>query len=406
MIKDVEVLDIKQKRENGMSIADIALETGYCEKTIRKWLKTNGSPRYKARQKRLSKLDPYKDYIMRRLANGVFNCEILHREIIEKDYQGGKTILKDFVALFRRQFKVQAVRRFETQPGEQMQADWGYLGTFELDGRLRKVWVFVMVLGYSRFLTAHCTTSMDLESLLLSHQRSFKVIGGIPHQIVYDNMKTVTLGRDTENRPVWQRRFLDFALYHGFRPVACTPYRPQSKGKVEASVAYIKKNFCPGRRFTDLTDLNAQLQIWLNTVANVRMHATTAARPVDRLAQEKLQPLPSRPFSTAVRFSRMVSRDGFFSYEGTLYSVPWSYAGGQVEVEEQAGGHLRIWWHGEVVAEHTMPRDGRRYVIDQRHFAGLLNAQRQNRASGLSQCYPDVEQRPLSVYDDFAEVQR
>lgn len=406
MIKDVEVLYIKQKYESGMSIADIALETGYCEKTVRKWLKTDAKPRYKPRPKRPGKLDPYKDYIMKRMADGVFNCVILHREIVAKGFNGGMTILKDFVVPFRRQFKVQAVRRFETAPGEQMQADWGYLGTFELDGRLRKVWVFIMVLGYSRFLTAHCTTSMDQESTLLCHQHCFQQAGGVPRQIVYDNMKTVTTGRDTANRPIWQSRFLDFALHYGFRPVVCTPYRPRSKGKVEAGVGYIKKNFCPGREFADLMDLNNQLQDWLLTVANVRMHGTTRTRPLDQLAEEQLRLLPLELFPTAVRFHRQVSSDGYLSYQGVLYSVPWRFAGGQVEIEEQARGHLRIWWHGEPIAEHTIPRDGRRRVTVLEHFVGLVSAQRQNQASGLSQCYPEVEERSLSVYEAFAEVAR
>ncbi len=236
MIKDVEILDIKQKRKNGMSIADIALETGYCQKTISKWLKHDGPPRH-SRAKRPSKLDPYKEYIMKRMADGVFNCEVLFREIKQQGYSGGKTILKDFVLPFRRQFNVQAVRRFETPPGRQAQVDWGYLGTFDLDGRKRKVWAFVMVLGYSRYMAVHCTTAMDLETLLLCHQKCFEGLGGVTEQIVYDNMKTVTLGRDVDNRPLWQNRFIDFALYYGFQPVACTPYKPRSKGKVESASA-------------------------------------------------------------------------------------------------------------------------------------------------------------------------
>ena len=399
-------MDIREKYKNGMNIADIARETGYCTKTIRKWLQTNAPPRIKKRAKKPGKLDPYKEYIMRRMAEGVFNCEILYREIQARGYEGGKTILKDFVAPFRRQFKVQAVRRFETGPGEQTQVDWGYLGTFWIDGRPRKVWVLVMVLGYSRYMTAHCMASVDVESLLLGHQHCFEAIGGVTRQVVYDNMKTVTLGRDVEHRPIWQTRFLDFATYYGFQPVACTPYKPRSKGKVEAGVGYLKKNFTPGREFRDLMDLNAQLQSWLDTVANARVHGTTGERPGERLQRESLQPLPVRPFPTRIRFPRRVSRDGFFSYLGVLYSVPWPFAGSSVEVEEQVGELIRVHWNGQMIAEHRMPFDGRRRVIDPHHAAGLPEAQRQNRASGLKQVFPEVETRPLSVYEALAEVVR
>lgn len=405
-IRDVEVLEIRDKYEKGMTVADLALEYGYCDKTIRKWLKRKDMPNYKRRPKKPSKLDPYKEYIMNRMADGVFNCEILIREIREQGYTGGKTILKDFVAPFRKQFKITAVRRFETKPGEQMQADWGYLGTFLLDERLRKVYIFVIVLGYSRYLVAYCTNSMDLETLLLCHQRCFAMAGGIAEQIVYDNMKTVTIGRDLDHKPIWQARFLEFANYYGFRPVAHTPYKPRSKGKVERAIDYIKRNFCPGRHFTDLTDLNQQLQQWLDTVANVRIHGTTGCRPVDRLGQETLRPLPQKAFPTAVRLPRKASRDCYVSYLGVLFSVPWAYAGCNLEVEELAGGIIKIWWHNQVIAEHELPRDNRRRVTQASHFAGLLSAQRENRANGLRQVYPVVEQRSLDIYEQFAGVQQ
>lgn len=402
MIRDVEVLEIRRKFENGMSVVDIALESGYCDKTIRKWLKREDTPRYSKRSKQEGKLDPYQDYIMERMADGVFNCEVLYPEIKGKGYSGGKTILKDFVAPFRKQFKLVAVRRFETKPGEQMQADWGYLGTFMLDGRLRKVYIFVIVLGFSRYLVAHCTNAMDLESLLLCHQLCFDMAGGVTKQVVYDNMKTVTTGRDMEHKPIWQSRFMDFAAYHGFKPAAHTPYKPRSKGKVESAVKYIKRNFCPGRQFTDLADLNQQLQCWLNTVANVRIHGTTGCRPIDRLGEETLLPLPQRAFPTAVRLPRKASRDCYVSYLGVLFSIPWAYAGCELNIEEVAGRKVKVWWHCEVIAEHNIPRDGQRRVTDPRHFQGLPAAQKENRAGGLRQVFPVVQERHLDIYEQFA----
>jgi hypothetical protein len=171
---------------------------------------------------------------------------------------------------------------------------------------------------------------------------------------------------------------------------------------VEKTVDYIKHNFCVGRTFTDLTDLNAQLGRWLDEVANVRIHGTTGERPLDRWEQELLQPLPVHPFGIRVRFPRRVSRDGFCSYLGVLYSVPWPYAGGTVEIEEQIEGQVRIWWHGRLVAEHAMPRDGRRRVFDPTHQAGLPAAQRCKQASGLRQCFPKLQQRSLAFYEVFA----
>lgn len=117
-------------------------------------------------------------------------------------------------------------------------------------------------------------------------------------------------------------------------------------------------------------------------------------------------PLPQKAFPTAVRFPRKASRDCYVSYLGVLFSVPWAYAGCNLEVEELAGGMIKIWWHNQVIAEHELPRDSRRRVTQPSHFEGLSSAQRENRANGLRQVYPVVEQRSLDIYEQFAEVQQ
>lgn len=117
-------------------------------------------------------------------------------------------------------------------------------------------------------------------------------------------------------------------------------------------------------------------------------------------------PLPQKAFPTAVRFSRKASRDCYVSYLGVLFSVPWAYAGCNLEVEELAGGMIKIWWHNQVIAEHELPRDSRRRITQPSHFEGLSSAQHENRANGLCQVYPVVEQRSLDIYEQFAEVQQ
>ena len=103
---------------------------------------------------------------------------------------------------------------------------------------------------------------------------------------------------------------------------------------------------------------------------------------------------------TRIRFQRKVTRDVYIPR--IRYSVPWIYSGGEVQVEERLGGALVIWWHGQRIAEHTMAPDGTRRVTDPTHEVGLSQAQKQNRASGLRQCYPEVQERSLQVYDRWA----
>lgn len=347
-----------------------------------------------------SKLDPYKEYITERLGDGVFNCVVLLREIRARGYDGGISILKDFVRPYRAE-KSQATVRYETKPGEQAQVDWGHLGKFEIDGRLRDVYVFTMVLGYSRFMYAECTLSMDQETLLRCHVNGFRALGGCPRKILYDWMKTVVLQSEQNGQKRWNQRFLDFAHYYDVQPTLCAPYRPQTKGKVENGVKYVKGNFCCGRSFTDLDDLNRQLQDWL-VEANRRVHGTTHEVPVERLPEEQLRPLVGPDLVTDPFAERKVSRDCLVSYHGVLYSVPWQHSGRHVQVREIG---RRIVIHsaaGELLAEHQRAGAGRRQVIDKRHWDGLEAAKRDHRPPGLRLVPPDVQKPSLDAYEALA----
>lgn len=133
------------------SIRKIAETLGISRNTVRRYLRDpDGALVRKPRPKQPSKLDPYKEYIMSRLAEGVDNCVVLLREIRQQGYTGGHTILKDFVRPFRRRTVQQATVRFETLPGEQAQVDFGSFAYRTADGQERRVWAFVMVLSWSR----------------------------------------------------------------------------------------------------------------------------------------------------------------------------------------------------------------------------------------------------------------
>ena len=123
---------------------------------------------------------------------------------------------------------------------------------------------------------------------LLSWSRALDVEFVDRANTLYDNSKLVVLDRDEDGEPVWNERFLDFALRVGFEVKLCRSYRARTKGKTERGVGYVEGNFWPGARFTDRGDLNQQAQAWIATVADVRVHGTTHERPADRLAQERL----------------------------------------------------------------------------------------------------------------------
>jgi transposase len=240
---------------------------------------------------------------------------VLLRELRERGYAGGYTVLKDYLQPKREAGRMAAVRRFETPPGRQAQVDWGHLGTLEIDGEENRLSGFTLTFGYSRMMMAEAALDQKLGTLLRMHEEAFRQLGGIPEEILYDRMKTVWIGLDERGETIWNPVFLDFARYWGFTPRLCRPYRAQTKGKVESGVKYVRRNFLCGllgQEPSGLEELNARLQQWVQSVANQRIHGTTHEAPALRWAAERkhLRPVSGRaPYPYVDEELRRVARD-------------------------------------------------------------------------------------------------
>jgi hypothetical protein len=143
----------------------------------------------------------------------------------------------------------------------------------------------------------------DLQTLLRCHMLAFTAIGGVPIEILYDRMKTAVTGEDGDGHIIYNRSLIALGQHYGFLPRACRPYRAKTKGKVERPVRYVRSNFFYGREFVSDADLNEQAERWLRITANVRIHATTKERPVERFERDErllLQPLAARPYRPLV----------------------------------------------------------------------------------------------------------
>jgi hypothetical protein len=262
--------------------------------------------------------------------------------------------------------------RFETPPGDQGQVDFSHFEAAFTDepGVVRRLWLFSLVLGHSRHIVARFVLHQDLQTLLRCHMAAFEAIGGVPIEILYDRMKTAVTGEDGEGHIVYNRSLLALARHYGFHPRACRPYRAKTKGKVERPFSYIRKDFFLARSFRDLDDLNAQLQDWLDTVANVRLHATTQRIVSEAFAAERLdlQRLPATPFDALLKLERRVSHEGLVSIGGNYYSVP-DRTRRVVEVH-QLPDVIRILDGGRLVATHPILEGRRQYRIDPGHRQG------------------------------------
>jgi transposase len=176
---EFQMHDAQMMRRQGMKIRQIAEALGKCERTIHNYLSQPSRPRKKREYS--SKLDPYKPYIDTILEDDPsFNREVLLRNLIKQKYTGGITILRDYAAQKADEVTTKAVIRFETEPGYQAQVDWKILGKRMVDGRLQKLYAFVMVFGYSRAPFVLHTTSMDQATLLMCHVLAFMYFGGVP----------------------------------------------------------------------------------------------------------------------------------------------------------------------------------------------------------------------------------
>ena len=225
----------------------------------------------------------------------------------------------------------------------------------------------------------------------------------MPRRCLYDNAKVLTLGRDEEKQPIWNRRMLDFALRVGFEIRLCQPYRAQTKGKVESGVKYGKGNMWPSMRFTGDADLNRQGLQWCDIVANRRVHGTTHRVPWEMLAEERprLGKLPAHgALAPYLREDRKVARDGFVSWEESRYGVHWKWVGSVVQVGQRQGT-VEVWAGDERIAVHPRAqRLGQRFILPGQWSGLPVGDNRPRRETMAVQIsVGEVERRSQDVYE-------
>ncbi len=410
MLKEEDLFLIRDLSSQNLSISEIARQTGFDRKTVSKYLHLKTLPEPQKRSGRKSKLDPYKSYILEKLKERPYTAARLFREIKEIGFDGGMTIVKDFVREVRPEQGIPAVLRYETKPGVQAQVDWAETGTVEVDGKVKKLFCFNMILGYSRMRYVEFTLSIDTPTLIQCHLNAFEYFGGFTQEILYDNMKQVVIKRALKSSDSeWNSQFEDFFKCFGFIPRLCRPYRPQTKGKIENTVGYVKRDFFLGRQFTSLEGLNAQVHRWLERV-NSAVHGTTYQIPLERFKEENLSPLDQvPPYKVVHKETRKVSRDCYISFIGNKYSVPYRFAGRTAELQIFEG-KLEIYVDYEKICEHEILPGNCRVSRKKEHFQGLLseilkeNSKcRKDSQIPLKFSGPEVEKRSLDVYETFSE---
>lgn len=353
-----------------LSARQIAKRLGLARNTVNSALHSDTPPQYQ-RARRPSCLDPFNNRIAEILGQFPEISAVRLQELLQSDgYSGGLTILRDHLRQVRPQ-PTQPFQRTVYRPGAIGQLDWARMPDPipSPTGDPLPVWALILTLGYSRLLSMVFSFGTAMPEFLQAHAQLLAFIGGVPHTLVYDNMSSVVTshrGKEVAFNP----QFLVFAEHYGFKPHACTPGQPHEKGRVERPVRYLKDNFWVGRQFSSLEDLQAQGDMWRDTVANVRRHGTLHERPIDRFQQEKaaLLPLPTAsllPYD--VRFARVTSQ-GFIQVGSNHYSVPLLLARQQVAVHLYTS-KIVIYHEQQEVARHPRCWSKHCFLQDPAHLA-------------------------------------
>lgn len=254
-------------------------------------------------------------------------------------------------------------------------------------------------LGYSRRFHFWCTDSEDAEHTYEGLVRSFEYLGGVTEEVLLDNQKAAVIKHVIGQQVEYQPRFMDLALYYGFTPQACRPYRARTKGKDERMVGYVKGNFFQRyRQFESLAHMNQLGEQWLREEADQRMHGTVKEVVAERFAREAphLQPLPAMRFDSAYVETRVVSWDAYIEVRGNRYSVPGTLVGQVIRVRIGLDSQLRVYHDEQMIAEHTLQDRAQGWVTVPDHHAELW---RQALGTAAVQA---VEARPLTVYEEAA----
>jgi transposase len=398
----------------GLKYSQIAHALGLDNRTVARWANEKQYQPRKSTQRK-SKLDPFKNDIIRMLEKHSYTAAQIYQQIIKDGFGGGSTIVEDYVRKVRPK-KTEAYLKLVFAPGECAQVDWGSYGTVNVGSTTRRLSFFVMVLCHSRMMYVEFTVLQTIEHFLGCHQNAFQYFGTVPQKIMVDNLKSAVLKRTVGQAPVFNPRYLDFAAHYGFTIVACNVGKGNEKGIVENAVGYVKKNLLNGLDIPDFKIMEPVARHWLDTVANVRIHGETGQKPVDMFHKEKsfLQPLPYEPYDIGVIKQMRASRQFRITIDTNHYSVPAQLAGVRLTVKLYPD-RICFYHDNNLVARHVRSYDRRCDFEHPDHPKALLQQRKKAKDQKIfmrflslsdkaQQYYRQLEQRRMNPFHHIRQI--
>ena len=356
-----------------MSKAAMARIMGCDPRTVKRYLE-GYEPKKKRKVLKESKLDKFKETIISKLEIGCTSMAIF--KFIQKDgYTGSYSLVADFVQKHKEEQIKKATIRFETAPGLQAQVDWKEnLKMISKHGEIFEVNIFLMVLGYSRTKFVKLTSDKTQKTLFECMNEAFKYLGGIPKEIVFDNMATVV---DRANSRIGNvklnTKFLQYSKDIGFNPITCRIYRPQTKGKVESLAKLVDRLQVYNDEFETYEELDKIVKMFMKEINN-EISQGINQKPVERLEKETkyLLPLPNQEILNAYTTSPKeykVSKESMITYKGQKYSVPTYLIGKLVSVKE-TNEYIHIYYTSNLVTKHKKSK--KIFKLLKRTYSGYI----------------------------------
>lgn len=284
----------------------------------------------------LSSIEPHRDYVTKMTQQGVEMMAIWQRLRDEYGYKGSYSSVRRFVAHLKKDQEPESFVRVHTEPGEEMQVDFGSVGKLydPKKGSIRNAYVFVATLSYSRHQYAEIVFDQKIPTWIALHRRAFEYFGGVPRIVVPDNLKAA-ISKIVFHDPVLGEAYRRMAQHYGVLIRPTKPRTPEHKGKVENGVHYVQRNFMAGRTFESIQAANKHLKRWITEIAGVRQHGTTRQAPLALFHQDEqktLGDLPKDPFVLNEICLAKVHRDCHIQIRQCYYSIPYQYVSKKVTV--------------------------------------------------------------------------
>ena len=419
MIALEKQLEILALHRQGLTAGEIARKLEIDRRTVRKYIahpeKIN-QPRKSAPS--VSIVDPYREQIAAYLKEDPeYRASWIYDRLKRCGYKGGYELVKRVVRAMKADLSQKAYIRFETEPAQQAQVDFGEFAVEQPDGTVKKYYLFALILGYSRMLYGELLERCDMVSFLEAHIRAFEALGGVPFEIVYDRMRNVFLRQLAGSNSEFTQSLVGLSVHYGFTPRVAPAYAPWVKGKIERPMDFVREGFWRGYPFTGLDAANRDLTSWLLEKSE-RIHGTTRERVDLRFEREKpfLTALPPQPCDVSERITRTVRKDCTIQIDGNRYVLPHTLVGKKV-LARRRHDNLRLFDNDVLVVTYTVPEEKGHLVQDKRFYEALRadkemqarkfahKGKHKARAITISPSKPkypvDVQQRDISIYQQY-----